>query len=190
MHTPPGLVVYECFNVDLKQVGISDLGAFLITNGSCVMTPIMSVVQQGGCYPSCRLAVEKQIICPTAFVDSGFPSPTLLICVCLWVFSPVVLSSGLSGSLGLAVLSSPPRSPHPLLLLLPSASRAKTSGGIMPLQKEPVNACPTCQAKYLSLGVPPLTSSSSSFFSPIPLLLLLSYCHPHPVSLRTGSVSC
>ena len=63
------------------------------------MMPIMSVVQQGGCYPSCRLTVGKQISCPTAFVDSFFLSPTLLICVCLWGLSPVVLSSGLSAPL-------------------------------------------------------------------------------------------
>lgn len=55
MHTRPDLVVYKCFDVDLKLVGISYLGAFLISNGSCVMMHNVSVVQQGGCDPSRRL---------------------------------------------------------------------------------------------------------------------------------------
>lgn len=72
--------------------------------------------------------------------------------------------------------------PPSLLLLLPSASRAKTSGGMMPLQKEPVNACPTCQAKYLSLGVPPYLLLL--LFALLPLLLLLSYPHPRILENR------
>lgn len=106
MHTHPNLVLYKCFSIDLKLVGISYPGAFLITNGSCVMMPIMSALQQGGCYPSCRLMLEKQRIFTTAFVDGGFLSATPLICVCLEGFGPIVLSSGLSGSLRLC-LSSP-----------------------------------------------------------------------------------
>lgn len=58
MHMLPALVVYKCFDVDLKLNGISYLGAFLITNGLCVMMPIMLVVQQGGCNWSCRLMLE------------------------------------------------------------------------------------------------------------------------------------
>ena len=63
----PASVVYKCFSVDLKLVGISYLGAFLITNGLCVMMPIMSVVQQGGCNPSRKLMLEQQGIYPPAF---------------------------------------------------------------------------------------------------------------------------
>lgn len=34
---------YKCFAIDMKPVGISCLGPFLIANGSCVTTPVMSV---------------------------------------------------------------------------------------------------------------------------------------------------
>lgn len=97
-------------------------------------------------------------------------SPTPLICVCLQGFGPAVLSSGLSECPGLAgfVLSSLISSPDSFFFL-PSANGAKTSGGMMPLRKEPVNACPTCQAKYLSFGVPP----------PYLLLLLFPPHHHH-----------
>lgn len=73
VHTLLDSVVYKWFCVDLKVVGIFYLGAFLITNGSCVMMPIMSVVQQGGCNPSCRLMLEQQRIYTTGF--------------CLWWFA-------------------------------------------------------------------------------------------------------
>lgn len=126
----------------------------------------MSVLLQGGCYPSCGFMLEKQRIFTTAFVSGGFLSPTPLICVCLEGFGPVVLSSGLSGFLGLPVFVLSFFHPS-LLFLLPSASRAKASGRMMSLRKESINTCPACQAKYLSLGVPPP-------------YLLLSYSHPHP----------
>lgn len=62
------------FSVDLKPVGISYLGAFLITNGSCVMVPIMSVVQWGGCNLSCRLMLKQRRICWTWSYMWGFAS--------------------------------------------------------------------------------------------------------------------
>lgn len=183
----PALVVYKCFSVDLKLVGISYLGPFLITNGSCVMMPIISVVQQGGCDPSRRLVLEQQRIYPTVscrwpFAVSHTTYPCLFVgfwpCSLLkwvvWVPCPGCFSPFLYFL------------PPSLLLLLPSASGAKTSGGMMPLRKEPVNACPTCQAKYLSFGVPPHLLLLSF---PLPLLLLLvllllSYPHPRILENR------
>lgn len=47
--------------VDLKLVSFAYLGAFLLTNGSCVMMPILSVVRWGGRKPSCRPALKQQL---------------------------------------------------------------------------------------------------------------------------------
>lgn len=87
------------------------------------MMPIMSALQQGGCYPSGRLMLEKQRIFTTAFVDGGFLSATPLICVCLEGFGPIVLSSGLSGSLRLCLSSPFSFSPSFSFCLLPVEPR-------------------------------------------------------------------
>lgn len=170
VHTLLDSVVYKWFCVDLKVVGIFYLGAFLITNGSCVMMPIMSVVQQGGCNPSCRLMLEQQRIYTTGFCLWWFAvSHTTYLCLFagLWSCCPFKWVVWVPWSGWFCPLLS-----HLLawlLFFLPSANGAKTSGGMMPLRKEPVNACPTCQAKYLSFGVPP----------PYLLLLLFPPHHHH-----------
>lgn len=65
----PKLLMYKRFGIDTKPVGISYLGAFLITNGSCVMMPIMSVQQQGGCCPSHGIMLQNK--------TEEFPPPLL-----------------------------------------------------------------------------------------------------------------
>lgn len=75
----------------------------------------MSVVQQGGCDPSCRLMSEQQRIHPTSFLSMAICRlPRHLSVFVSRVFCPAVCSSGLSGSLGLALSLLPS-----LLLLFP-----------------------------------------------------------------------
>jgi len=142
-------MLYKCFTVDLKLVGISYLGAFLIS--SCVMMPIMSVVQRSGCDPSCiHVRITENLLnCMLSVVIFCLPRH-LSVFVC-GVLALQSFQVGCLSHLVWLFLSSDLFS-FPLLL---SAIRAKTSGEMMALRKEPVNACPTCQAKYLSFGVPP-----------------------------------
>lgn len=74
--------------VDKKLVGIAYLGAFLITNDSCVMMPGMSVVQSDGCNPSCGPMLKQQCIfkCILSVQIWCFSHTTHL-------FGPVVVSS-------------------------------------------------------------------------------------------------
>lgn len=132
--------LYKSFIIDLQLVGVCDYG-WLLCKDAC---PVSAATRW-----MLSIMLGKQGIFTIAFAKGGFLSPTPLICVCLEGFGPVVPSSGPSGFLVLSFF-------HPsLLFLLPSASRAETSGGMMSLRKESVNTCPACQAKYLSLGVPP-----------------------------------
>lgn len=110
MHTLLDSVVYKWFCVDLKVVGIFYLGAFLITNGSCVMMPIMSVVQQGGCNPSCRLMLENLYNWVLSVVVCCLPHHlSVFVCRALVLLSFQV---GCLSALVWLVLSSPLSSPR------------------------------------------------------------------------------
>lgn len=156
-------------SVDLKLVGISYLGAFLITNGSCVMMPIMSVVQQGGCNPSCRLVLEQQRAC----VCNGLLPHTTCRCLFaeLWSCCPFKWLVWLP-------LSPPPSpaslTPCPLAFCQSSQDFRWNGAG-------------TKRARH---RLPDMPSQVFVFWGPPLLLLLLHHTTTSPGSLRTGSISC
>lgn len=183
VHTLLDSVVYKWFCVDLKVVGIFYLGAFLITNGSCVMMPIMSVVQQGGCNPSCRLMLEQQRIYTTGFCLWWFAvSHTTYLCLFagLWSCCPFKWVVWVPWSGWFCPLLS-----HLLAwllffsCLLPTEPRLQVEW--CRYEKSPSTLARHAKPSICLLGSPLLTSSSS---------YSLHTTTTSPGSLRTGSISC
>lgn len=165
-------LLYKCFSVDLKRVGIFYLRAFLITNGSCVMMPIMSVVQQGVCYPSCRPVLEQHV----GVSVLTFCLPRCLSLFVCGVFGPGVLSSGSSA------LPARPVFVLSFLSFLPPSSLPSCQSGQGfrwndAVTKRARQRLPNMPSQvFVSRGPPPTSPPSPLALPPPPF----SYSHPQP----------
>lgn len=161
VHTLLDSVVYKWFCVDLKVVGIFYLGAFLITNGSCVMMPIMSVVQQGGCNPSCRLMLENLYNWVLSVVVCCLPHHlSVFVCRALVLLSFQV---GCLSALVWLVLSSPLSSPRLTPFFLAFCQRSQGFRWNDAVTKRARQRLPDMPSQVFVFWGPPLLTSSSSY---------------------------
>lgn len=142
------------------------------------MMPIMSVVQQGGCYPSCRLVLGKQRIYTTAFCQWWFSvSHATYLCLFLgfWSCSPFKWLVWVPWSSCFCPLLSPSLPPSSLAFCQ-SSQDFRWNDAVTKRARQRLPNMPS--QVFVSRG-PPLPPPPL-----LPPLLLLSYPHPRILENR------